>query len=276
VGLNASLLSQQRTFEMYLANVNKTNDSAVQYEFALFMISAARDVQATRDPDEALRPTSSSKLNKSKASTPGADATPLDNPASLIAEARDILSRLSERSYPFAQYYLADGYSSGLFTRKQTADHDRAFPLFVAASKHGHAEAGYRAGLSYEFGWGTRRDGLKAGQFYRASATRSHPGALARLSRACILGDLGMPQVAKDGIRWLKRAVESADAQYNAAPYELGLLHEHGWEAGDVFRDPGYAAQLFTRAAELGNPEAGFKMGEAYELGRLGCRRIRA
>ncbi|KAI7002263.1 hypothetical protein KC362_g19294, partial [Hortaea werneckii] len=33
----------------------------------------------------------------------------------LIQEAKHILQRLSDRAYPFAQYYLADGYSSGFF-----------------------------------------------------------------------------------------------------------------------------------------------------------------
>lgn len=63
-----------------------------------------------------------------------------------------------------------------------------------------------------------------------------------------------------------------ADAQYPQAPYELGRLHETG-EFADVFKDEAYAAQLYTQAAALGHVDANFKMGDAYEHGKLGCPR---
>jgi len=70
----------------------------------------------------------------------------------------------------------------------------------------------------------------------------------------------------------MKRATESSDAQYNAAPYELGLMHETGY-GDDVFIDESYAAQLFTKAAELGHQEASYRLGDAYEHGKLNCPR---
>ncbi|KAL9004192.1 MAG: hypothetical protein Q9188_002985 [Gyalolechia gomerana] len=255
VGNNASLLSTKRTLDMYRANVKKTNDPTIQYEFAIFMIQTAQD--ASNGSDDAL------------------DGSASDRPASaesrveLLREARHILQKLSDRSYPFAQYYLADGYASGLFS-KGKEDHDRAFPLFIAASKHGHAEAGYRAGLCYEFGWGTRKDPPKAAQFFRQAASKNHPGAASRLGRACLVGDLGLGTRYKEGIKWLKRAAESADFQYNNAPYELGLLHETGY-GDDIFLDESYAAQLFTQSADLGHMEANYRLGDAYEHGKLSC-----
>jgi len=71
---------------------------------------------------------------------------------------------------------------------------------------------------------------------------------------------------------WLKRATESADFQYNSAPFEIGLLHLNGY-GDDVFKDEGYAAQLITQAAELGHVKANFLMGQAYENGLYGCPR---
>jgi hypothetical protein len=165
IGNNASLLSTRQTLEMYRANVKKTVDPAIQYEFAVFMISAAQEVPP--EPENA---------SASEASVGSAHGD-------LLKEARQILQRLSDRSYPFAQYYLADGYSSGLFS-KGKEDYEKAFPLFVSASKHGHAEAGYRAALCYEFGWGCRVDGAKATQFYRHAASKNHPGAMLRLGPA--------------------------------------------------------------------------------------------
>lgn len=246
VGNAASLLDTKKTLEMYRANVKKTNDAAVQYEFAIYMINAAQDTDGGQD-----------------------DVT---SSAQLMSEAKQILQRLSDRAYPFAQYYLGDGYFSGVFN-KDKPDYDKAFPLFVAASKHGHAEAGYRAALCYEFAWGTSKSYPKAVQFYRNSASKGHPGAATRLGMACLKGDMGLGKSAqrtREGMTWLKRATESADFQYNSAPYEIGLLHLNGY-GDDVFKDEGYAAQLITQAAELGHVKANFLMGQAYENGLYGC-----
>ena len=244
VGNAASLLDTKKTLEMYRANVKKTNDAAVQYEFAILMVNTAKD------------------------------ATPQSgiNPTELIGEAKQILQRLSDRAYPFAQYYLGDGFFSGLFN-KEKPDHDKAFQLFISASKHGHAEAGYRAALCYEFGWGTATSYPKAVQFFRNASAKNHPGAATRLGLACIRGDMGLGRSNyREGVKWLKRAQESADYQYNAAPYELGLLHLTGYGA-DIFKDEAYAAQLFTQSAELGHVQANYLMGQAYEEGKLGCPR---
>ncbi len=273
VGSNASLLSQKQTFEMYRANVKKSNDPATQYEFAVFMIAAAQEAAASNSEngggDGSSQP---SPRGARDLESPYVDnSTPAATQEELLCEARQILARLADRSYPFAQYYLADGYSSGLFS-KGKEDYDKAFPLFVAAGKHGHAEASYRAALCYEFGWGCRSDPAKAAQFYRQSASKNHPGAMTRLGKACITGDLGLQNRYREGLKWLKRATESADYQYNSAPYELGLLHETGY-GEDIFMDERYAAQLFTQAAELGHPEASYRLGDAYEHGKLCCPR---
>ncbi|KAL8688462.1 MAG: hypothetical protein Q9218_005634 [Villophora microphyllina] len=257
VGSQASLLSTKKTLDMYRANVKKTNDPTIQYEFAIFMVQTAQNAP-TND---------SGALDGSSSDT----STSAESRVELLREARHILQKLSDRSYPFAQYYLADGYASGLFS-KGKEDYDRAFPLFVAASKHGHAEAGYRAALCYEFAWGTRKDPPKAAQFYRQAASKNHPGAASRLGKACLVGDLGLGNRYKEGIKWLKRAAESADFQYNNAPYELGLLHETGYGA-DIFLDESYAAQLFTQSADLGHVEANYRLGDAYEHGKLSCPR---
>jgi TPR repeat protein len=256
VGNNASLMSTRKTLEMYRANVKKTSDPAIQYEFAVFMVGAAQE----EGLDEEIV-SQGGKSEKSQTSVRD----------DLLKEAKHILQKLCDRSYPFAQYYLADGYASGLFN-KGREDWDRAFPLFLQASKHGHAEAGYRTALCYEFGWGCRVDGMKAVQFYQHAASKNHPGAMLRLGRACLTGDMGLNKKYREGVRWLKRAAEAADYQYNQAPFDLGSLHETGF-GPDVFKDESYAAQLFTKAADLGHAEANHRLGEAYEYGQLNCPR---
>lgn len=260
VGSNAALLDSRKTLEQYRHNVKKMNDPAMQYEFAIFMVNAAQET-AIWSPEE-----------RSDSPKIGTDGDRSRNPREeLLREARQILQKLADRSYPFAQYYLGDGFASGVFN-KGKEDYGNAFPLFVSAGKHGHAEAGYRAALCYEFGWGCRKDYAKAVQFYRQSASKNHPGAATRLGKACLTGEMGLFNKNREGIKWLKRASESADAQHNSAPYELGLLHISGY-GDDVFKDEGYAAQLFTQAAELGHAEANLTMGEAYEHGLLTCPR---
>ena len=249
VGNNASLLDTKKTLDMYRANVKKTTDSAVQYEFAIFMVNTARDAIAT---------------GQNVGSGP-------DSATEMIKEARNLLQKLSDRGYPFAQYYLGDGYFSGFF-HKDKPDYDKAFPLFVAASKHGHAEAGYRAALCYEFGWGCGQSYPKAVQFYRNAASKGHPGAAVRLGKACLTGDMGLGNRYREGVKWLKRAHESADMQYNSGPYELGLLHITGY-GDDIFKDEAYAASLLTQSADLGHIDANYRMGQAYENGLLGCPR---
>ena len=245
VGSAASLLDTKKTLDMYRANVKKTNDVAVQYEFAIYMINCSQEPDLQADI----------------------------NSTELVSEAKHILQRLADRAYPFAQYYLGDGYASGMFS-KGKPDNDRAFPLFVAASKHQHAEAGFRAALCYEFGWGTAKSYPKAVQFYRAAAFKNHPGAATRLGMACLRNDMGLfgRDKYREGIKWLKRAQESADFQYNAAPFELGLMHLNGF-GDDIFKDEAYAAQLLTQSAELGHVQANFLMGQAYENGLYGCPR---
>lgn len=264
IGANASLLSSQTTLDMYRQNVKKTNDFSIQYSFAVFLISTAQDQGL--DLAEPKKKTSKPGHSPNGSYSGVSDTSPHD----LVREARAILQKLANAGYPFAQYYLADGYASGLFS-KGKEDYNSAFPLFVLAAKHGHAESAYRTGLCYEFGWGCRKDPAKAVQFLRTAASKRHPGAMTRLGKACLSGDLGEKRY-REGLKWLKLATESADTMYNAAPFHLGCLYETGYGA-DIFKDEGYAADLFTQAAELGHPEASFRMGDAYEHGKLNCPR---
>lgn len=267
IGTNAELQPVLKTLSMYRENIKKVNDPETQYAFALLLVDCSHQFASLSG---APQPSPGRKSPRTDKGSPNANATPL-SAQELLREARQLLQKLSDKGYPFAQYYLADGYASGLFGKNKGGDYTVAFPLFISASKHGHAESGYRAALCYEFGWGTRKDINKAVQFYRQSASKNHPGAMTRLGRACLSGDLGMSKY-KEGLKWLNRATESADVQYNAAPYHLGVLYETGW-GDDVFKDEIYAAKLFTQAAELGHPEANYRLGDAYEHGKLGCPR---
>lgn len=266
VGNNAALLSTKKTLEMYRQNVKKTNDLSIQYSFAVFLISTAQEIGINSEDAEIRKSSPQPKKGRDSPAPPPGEMSPYG----LVREAKSILGRLSGAGYPFAQYYLADGYASGLFG-KGKEDYTQAFPLFVQAAKHGHAESAYRTGLCYEFGWGARKDPSRAVQYLRIAATKSHPGAMTRLGRACLSGDLGETRY-REGLKWLKLGAEAADSVNNAAPYHLGCLYETGY-GDDVFQDESYAAELFTQSAELGHSEANYRMGDAYEHGKINCPR---
>ena len=269
VGNNASLLSHKQSLEMYRASAKKTTDTTTLYSFAVFLVNTANNARIVKQDDENTAPSSPNPARDLE--SPYVDNHgPQPGRAELLREARQILQRIADRS-PFAQYYLADGFSSGVFS-KGKEDYDRAFPLFLSASKHGHAESGYRVGLCYELGWGCRKDPAKAVQFYRQSASKNHPGAMTRLGLAFLYGDLGLPKREREMFKWLKRAAEAADVQHSAGPYELGLLHESGY-GEDVFKDESYASQLYTMSADLGQAQAALRLGQAYEHGELNCPR---
>lgn len=253
-GNQASLLSHERTLELYRTNAKKTQDPEIQFEFAVFMIDASKSLPIPRQ-------TPGNVMEVEKA---------LEKREDLVKEATALLKRLADRGHAASQYFLADCYANGIGTYKNKQDFDRAYPMFVLAAKHGHPDAAYRAGTCLENGWGCRRESAKALGFFRKAAAASHPGALYRLGIAELNGELGCNKNPREGVKWLKRSAENVTAEFPHALHELALLHERGVDNA-VFVDYEYAVELLAQAAELGYAPSGYKLGECYEYGRLGC-----
>ncbi|OAX39542.1 HCP-like protein [Rhizopogon vinicolor AM-OR11-026] len=253
-GNQASLLSYERTLELYRANAKKTQDPDIQFEFAVFMIDASKSFPIPA-------PTPGNVMDIEKATEKRDD---------LVREATGLLKRLADRGHPASQYFLADCYANGLGTYKNKQDFDRAYPLFVLAAKHGHPDAAYRAGTCCENGWGCRRESAKALQFFRKAGAALHPGAMYRLGIAELNGELGLSKRPREGVKWLKRSAEHATAEFPHALHELALLHERGID-NVVFVDTEYTVELLAQAAELGYAPSAHRLGECYEYGKLGC-----
>lgn len=253
-GNQASLLSYERTLELYRANAKKTQDPDIQFEFAVFMIDASKSF-----PIPAPTPGNVMEIEKA--------IVKRDN---LVHEATGLLKRQADRGHPASQYFLADCYANGLGTYKNRQDFDRAYPLFVLAAKHGHPDASYRAGTCCENGWGCRRESAKALQFFRKAGAALHPGAMYRLGIAELNGELGLSKRPREGVKWLKRSAEHATAEFPHALHELALLHERGID-NVVFVDVEYTVELLAQAAELGYAPSAYRLGECYEYGKLGC-----
>ncbi|KAG9313914.1 HCP-like protein [Chiua virens] len=253
-GNQASLLSHDRTLELYRANAKKTQDPDLQFEFAVFMIDASKTYPI---PD----PTPGNVMEIEKA---------IEKRDNLVTEALALLKRLADRGHSASQYFLADCYANGIGTYKGKQDFDRAYPLFVLAAKHGHPDAAYRAGTCCENGWGCRRESPKALQFFRKAAAALHPGAMYRLGIVELNGELGLAKRPREGVKWLKRSAEHATAEFPHALHELSLLHEKG-VYNVVFVDTEYAVELLAQASELGYAPSAYRLGEFYEYGKLGC-----
>jgi TPR repeat protein len=155
-GKSAELLSQDRTLELYRENAKKTNDPELIFEFAVFMIDAAKSMVPTTDPETPVDMAVGRATNAT-----------IEKRDELVKEATSLLQRLASRGYPDAQYFLADCYANGIGTTRGKQDFDKAFPLFALAAKHGHPDACYRAGTCCEHGWGTRRESAKAIGYYK-------------------------------------------------------------------------------------------------------------
>ncbi|KAH0538226.1 hypothetical protein FGG08_005195 [Glutinoglossum americanum] len=189
-----------------------------------------------------------------------------------IFDAHRLIKKLVNANYAEAMFYLADCYGRGLLGLEP--DQKEAFNLYQSAAKLGHASSAYRTAvcceMGHEDGGGTKKDPLKAIQWYKRAATLGDTPAMYKMGIILLKGLLGQPKNPREAIVWLKRAVERADEENPHALHELGLLYENAGSNDSIIRDENYASQLFTQAAELGYKFSQFRIGCAFEYGSLG------
>lgn len=237
-GDQAARMSHEKTLALYRQNAAKLQDPNLMYELAVIMVETA---DTTSEPHEH---------------------------SDLIKDALALLRKISDRGHAEAQYFLADCYARGLVTGKP--QYDKAVPLYILASKHGHGQAAFRAGQLTEEGNGVMQSSSKAVRLYRKAAAEGHPGAMFRLGTAELNGELGLSKNAKGGVKWIKLAAELATPEFPRAAHEFALLHQRGIE-NVVFQDDAYACELLAQAAELGYAPSAYKLGVNYEYGKMGC-----
>ncbi|KAI9163364.1 Vegetative incompatibility protein [Paramyrothecium foliicola] len=190
-----------------------------------------------------------------------------------LVDAHKILKKLSNVQNIEAMFFMADSLGKGLFGAEP--DSKEAFTLYQSAAKLGHAGAAYRTAvcceIGHEDGGGTRKDPLKAIQWYKRAATLGDPPAMYKVGMILLKGLLGQPRNPREAIGWLKRAAERADADNPHALHELGLLYESAQPNDVIIRDEAYAFSLFQQAADLGYKFSQFRLACAYEYGLMGC-----
>lgn len=188
-------------------------------------------------------------------------------------DAHKLLKKLASQQNADGMFFLADCLGRGAFGSEP--DNKEAFTLYQSAAKLGHGAAAYRTAvcceIGHEDGGGTRKDPLKAIQWYKRAATLGDTPAMYKVGMILLKGLLGQQKNAREAVGWLKRAAERADAENPHALHELGLMYESAQPNDALVRDEAYALRLFRQAADLGYKFSQFRMGCAYEYGLMGC-----
>ena len=143
-----------------------------------------------------------------------------------VLDAHKLLKKLVNGGYPEAMFYLADCHGRGQLGLE--VDPKEAFNLYQSAAKAGHPQSAYRVAVCCEMGQedggGTRRDPLKAIQWYKRAATLGDTPAMYKMGMIQLKGLLGQPKNPREAIVWLKRAADRADAENPHALHELVQL----------------------------------------------------
>ena len=190
-----------------------------------------------------------------------------------LSEAQRIVKTLSSKGHREAMFCHADYMGSGLLGLPN--DPREAFTLYQAAAKAGHAQAAFRTAVCCEIGpdegGGTKRDYVKAVQWFKHAASLGDGPAMFKLGMINLRGLLDQPKNIPEAVRWLQAASEKADEENPHSLHELAILYEGSENPGAVPRDDTRALQLFTQGAKLGYRASQYKLGHAWEYGALGC-----
>jgi len=189
----------------------------------------------------------------------------------LLQESLRNIKKLAESKQPYAdaQFFLANLYGTGQLGLQ--VDHEKAYYLYLMASKGNHPAATYRSAVCNEIGAGTKKDPNRAVLFYRKAAALGDTAAMYKLGMILLGGLLHQPRNLRESGVWLRRAAAQADEDNPHALHELALLHERQNNGGVVPYDPNMARELFSQAAQLGYAPAQFRLGACHEFGNLGC-----
>lgn len=156
-----------------------------------------------------------------------------------------ILFRLLIAAFAAASLTVAAQNLDDARAAYEREDYGTAFKLYSSSANKGTAEAQYRIGLMYKFGWGTERDPKAAADWLRRAADQQHGEAQAELGVLYKLGR-GVKEDSAEAARWFRRAAESG---VGIAQLNLARAYKDG--AG-VKKDLAEAYAWFTIAAGNG------------------------
>ena len=137
--------------------------------------------------------------------------------------AKAATAQMDARSPQLAQSDPSEAHARAL-AAYEGRDYETAYSIWTELGAGGHSEAQYRLGVMYENAQGTKRDLVKAHDWYLAAAEAGHPEAQLNLGVLYENGEgVGQdPSVAAD---WYERA---ARQDVVLAQYSLGLMYREG------------------------------------------------
>lgn len=181
-----------------------------------------------------------------------------------------IVTFLAEQTHPKAMFMKGLWHEFGKFGYR--VDKKEAFLHMRTAAEKGYSRAYYRMGIAYE----QSNDGPKAIEMYWRGVSFDDSAACYRMGMLFILGQQGITQDYKEGMKLLYKAAETADQNAPQGAYVLGMLQIKELpqvQVPEMYL--GVSANIgksnIEKAAFLGFSKAQTKMGQAYELAQLGC-----
>ncbi|KAK9895428.1 HCP-like protein [Cystobasidium minutum MCA 4210] len=251
----------------YRNRIKSDPDPETQFNFARFLIEAARRLAVAAQQGS---------VDDAKSVKKYRDAL-LQEAIKLIKRLATQGSGLGKPAYADAQFFLANCLGHGALGL--SVDHEKAYNLYVQASKQNHPAATYRTAVCNEVGAGTRREPSRAVLFYRKASALGDTAGMYKLGMILLNGLLGQQKNPREAVIWLKKAAAQADEENPHALHELGVLYEKPVEymqngqpvPSPVVRDEALARDFYTQAAQLGHAPSQCKLGACYEYGNLTC-----
>lgn len=248
----------------YRNRIKADPDPETQFNFAKYLIEAARKLGQASSKSTAEHEVKALKRYRD----------------SLLQESLKTMKKLATQgtagkpAYADAQFFYANLLSSG--SLGLSVDLEKAYGLYVQASKQNHPAATYRTAFCNEGGLGTKKDYNRAVLFYRKASALGDPVGMFRLGMILLQGLLQQQRNGKEAVTWLNRAAQQADESNPQPLHELASLYERPPDPRSdvgptVPPDDGMAVELYTQAGKLGYAPSQHKLGGIYEFGALGC-----
>lgn len=256
--------SFQESLDMMRDNAKKSGDAMAQLNFARYLFESAEKIM-----------TDHTQLGLEVPDDETKEARLMKMASILEQEGIKWIRRLATYGpgnlrHPLAeaQFLLAEYIGTGLYGLK--INHQKAFNLYIQASKQNHSQSAFRVAVCYELGAGTKQDNMRGVQFYRKAASLGDNLAMHKLALTLLYGKLGQKRNLKEGMSWLKRAANNADVLHPEPLHDLAQCFEKHGGCPIVIPDEYYAFELYSRAANFGFAPSQFRLGACYELGLLG------
>lgn len=184
------------------------------------------------------------------------------------------LTKSADSGYADAQAHLGSMYYGGVGTKR---DYKKAVELAQKSADQGNAKAQNDLGYMYEYGLGVNRNIDKAFELYELAGDNGYEIGYWNIGMMYHMGR-SVARDYKKAEKWIRKAADeglivaidflarSGDVE---AQYKLGLSYYHGNNEGvnDIKQNFTKALDWFNKAAEKGNTDAMYSLGQMYENG---------